>query len=120
MKNDFDLICISEKKTLKMFDKVELVLGKGEASFIDSHTVRVGDKTITAQRIFIATGTEPLIPPINSISDIDILTNQNIFKISKIPESMRKHDDNWWRRHRLRIGTGIHPTWYEMHYCTDG
>ena len=79
---------ISEEKTLKMFDKVELILGKGEASFIDSHTVRVGDRTITAQRIFIATGTEPLVPPIDGISDIDILTNQNIFKLSKIPESM--------------------------------
>jgi len=79
---------ISEKKTLKMFDKVELILGKGEASFIDSHTVKVGDKTVTAQKIFIATGTEPLIPPIDGILDIDILTNQNIFKLSKIPESM--------------------------------
>ena len=79
---------ISEKKTLKMFDKVELIMGKGEASFIDSHTVKVGDRTITAQRIFIATGTEPLIPPIDGILDIDILTNKNIFKLSKIPESM--------------------------------
>ena len=79
---------ISEKKTLKMFDKVELILGKGEASFIDSHTVRVGDRNITAQRIFIATGTEPLVPPIDGISDIDILTNQNVFKLPKIPESM--------------------------------
>jgi len=79
---------ISEKKTLKMFDKVELILGKGEASFIDSHTVKVGDRTVTAQKIFIATGTEPLIPPIDGILDIDILTNQNIFKLSKIPESM--------------------------------
>ena len=79
---------ISEKKTLKMFDKVELILGKGEASFIDSHTVRVDDRNITAQRIFIATGTEPLVPPIDGISDIDILTNQNIFKLPKIPESM--------------------------------
>jgi len=79
---------ISEKKTLKMFDKVELILGKGEASFIDSHTVRVGDRNITAQRIFIAIGTEPLVPPIDGISDIDILTNQNIFELPKIPESM--------------------------------
>jgi len=71
-----------------MFDKVELILGKGEASFIDSHTVKVGDRTVTAQKIFIATGTEPLIPPIDGILDIDILTNQNIFKLSKIPESM--------------------------------
>lgn len=85
--NDY-LDYISEKKTLKMFDKVELILGKGEASFIDPHTVRVGDRNITARKIFIATGTEPLVPPIEGISDINILTNQNIFQLSKIPESM--------------------------------
>jgi len=79
---------ISEKKTIKMFDKVELVLGKGEASFIDPHTVKVGKRTITARKIFIATGTEPLIPPIKGIKDIDILTNKNIFQLSKIPESL--------------------------------
>jgi pyruvate/2-oxoglutarate dehydrogenase complex dihydrolipoamide dehydrogenase (E3) component len=48
-----------------MFDKVGLILGKGEASFIDSHTVKVGNRTITAQRIFIATRTEPLIHQID-------------------------------------------------------
>jgi len=79
---------VSEKKTLKMFDKVELILGKGEASFIDSHTVKVGKRKVTARKIFVATGTEPLIPPIKGMKDIDILTNQNVFKLLKIPESM--------------------------------
>lgn len=79
---------ISDKKTLKMLDKVTLVLNEGSASFVDSHTVRVGERTITAQRIFIATGTEPMIPPIDGISTIDIMTNLNIFNLTKIPESM--------------------------------
>jgi len=79
---------ISDKKTLKMFDKVTLVLSEGSASFVDSHTVRVGERSVTAQRIFIATGTEPLMPPINGISDIDILTNKNVFNLTEVPESM--------------------------------
>ena len=79
---------VSDKKTLKMFDKVTLVLSEGSASFIDSHTVRVGEKSITAQKIFIATGTEPMVPPIDGISDIDILTNLNIFNLTEIPQSM--------------------------------
>jgi len=107
---------ISEKKTLKMFDKVELILGKGEASFIDSHTVRVGERNITAQRIFIATGTEPLVPPIDGISDIDILTNQNIFKLPKIPESMTIIGGGAigceMAQAFTRLGT--------VHYCTNG
>ena len=46
---------ISSKKTLKMFEKVHLILGEGPASFVDSHTVAVNGKTITARRIFSAT-----------------------------------------------------------------
>ncbi|RLD04165.1 MAG: NAD(P)/FAD-dependent oxidoreductase [Chloroflexota bacterium] len=79
---------ISGKKTLKMFDKVTLILNEGSASFVDSHTVRVGERSITAQKIFIATGTEPMIPPIDGISDVDILTNLNIFNLAEIPQSM--------------------------------
>lgn len=79
---------ISDKKTLKMLDKVTLVLNEGSASFVDSHTVRIGEKSLTAQRIFIATGTEPMIPPIEGISTIDIMTNLNVFNLTKVPESM--------------------------------
>jgi len=79
---------ISDKKTLKMFDKVTLILNEGPASFIDSHTIKVGKRSITAQKIFIAIGTEPLVPPIDGISDIDILTNKNIFNLTKVPKSI--------------------------------
>jgi len=79
---------ISDKKTLNMFAKVNLILSEGSASFVDSHTVRVGEKSVTAQRIFIATGTEPMLPPIDGISDIDIMTNLNIFNLAEVPRSM--------------------------------
>ena len=79
---------ISDKKTLKMFDKVTLILNEGPASFIDSHTIKVGKRSITAQKIFIAIGTEPLVPPIDGISDIDIMTNKNIFNLTKVPKSI--------------------------------
>ena len=79
---------ISDKKTLNMFAKVNLILSEGSASFVDSHTVRVGEKSVTAQRIFIATGTEPMLPPIDGISDIDIMTNLNIFNLAEVPSSM--------------------------------
>ena len=79
---------ISNKKTLKMFDKVTLILNEGSASFVNAHTVRVGERSITAQKIFIATGTEPMLPPIDGISDVDILTNLNVFDLIEIPQSM--------------------------------
>lgn len=79
---------ISHKKTLKMFDDVELVIGKGDAHFIDSKHVKIGDRIVTGKNIFIATGTEPMIPPIPGIDDVEILTNQNLFQLDEIPKSM--------------------------------
>lgn len=36
----------------------------GTASFVDAHTVRVGDEQFTADRIVIATGGQPIVPAI--------------------------------------------------------
>ncbi len=83
-----DLAYISETKTKKMFEKVDLHLGEGDASFVDPHTVRVGEKTITAKRIFICTGTSPAAPPIPGLDQVDYLTNETMFDLDSIPESM--------------------------------
>lgn len=80
---------ISEKKVKKMFDKTDLIYQQGSASFIDEHTLQIGtDKTITAKRIFLCTGTRPAIPDFPGISDIDVLTNENMFTQDHIPESL--------------------------------
>ena len=40
---------INEKKTIGMFDKVDLILGEGSAEFVDPHTIAVGAKRITGK-----------------------------------------------------------------------
>ena len=79
---------IGEKKTASMFSKVDVVLGKGNASFVDDHTITVDGKNISAKCLFIATGTEPAIPPIPGIDTVEILTNNNLFNLDEIPKSM--------------------------------
>ncbi|MBI9017974.1 MAG: NAD(P)/FAD-dependent oxidoreductase [Phycisphaerae bacterium] len=79
---------ISEKKTMTMFKKVDMVYQQGPANFVDKHTIAVGDKKYTAKRIFIATGTRPAIPDFPGVENIDYLTNENMFKLDKVPASM--------------------------------
>ena len=79
---------INGPKTMKTFDKVELVLGQGDAEFVDAHTVRVGEKEYRGKKIFIATGTEPMIPPIEGLDQVEKLTNVNLFEQKEIPESL--------------------------------
>ncbi len=61
---------------------------QGEASFIDGNTVLVGDEKIRAKRIFIATGSSAFVPPIEGIKDIPFLTNESLFELDSLPESM--------------------------------
>ncbi len=71
------------------FSKVDKIIGEGAASFVDSHTVQVGQRKITGKRIFICTGTKPAMPPIPGLDTVDdILTNENLFHQETIPESM--------------------------------
>jgi pyruvate/2-oxoglutarate dehydrogenase complex dihydrolipoamide dehydrogenase (E3) component len=77
---------IGEKKTIGMFKSVDLILGEGAAEFIDEHTVSVGQKKITARKIFIATGTKPRIPNIPNLRESHPLTNETIFSLDEVPE----------------------------------
>jgi len=79
---------ITEKKTTKMFEKVDLRLGEGSASFVDPHTVSVGGQPATAKRIFLCTGTLPAVPPIPGLDTVDYLTNETIFSVESVPESL--------------------------------
>ncbi|GAB4153813.1 MAG: FAD-dependent oxidoreductase [Planctomycetota bacterium] len=79
---------IDQQKTRSMFDKVDLILREGSASFVDAHTLQVGERRVTAKRIFICTGTRPMIPPIPGLADIDYLTNESIFNLESIPSSL--------------------------------
>ena len=79
---------ISEKKTMSMFDKVELLLGKGSASFVDSHTLQVGERRFTAKRIFICVGTRPALPDIEGMDAVGALTNENLFDLDRPPQSL--------------------------------
>ena len=78
---------INDKKFQKAFERATLV--KGTAEFVDDRTVQVNGESYRAKKIFIATGTEPFIPPIPGLREVpDILTNMNMFELEKMPESL--------------------------------
>jgi pyruvate/2-oxoglutarate dehydrogenase complex dihydrolipoamide dehydrogenase (E3) component len=60
----------------------------GKAFFLDTDTVQVGEKTITAKRFVIATGSSPFVPDIKGLSNVDYITNENIFQLEKLPEHL--------------------------------
>lgn len=79
---------ISGAKTMKAFARAKLIVDQGEAKFIDKKVIEVANQKYTADKIFIATGTEPFIPPIPGLKDVSRLTNLNIFEQNDIPETL--------------------------------
>ena len=63
---------------------VELINGKGV--LVDAHTVAVGERTITAETILIATGGWPSLPDIPGIEHA--ITSNEALEISDLPEKM--------------------------------
>ncbi len=79
---------IVNNKFMKVFEKVDLKISEGDAWFKDEKTVILNGEEYTAKKIFIATGTEPFIPPIEGIENVPKLTNVNLFEQKDIPKSM--------------------------------
>jgi mercuric reductase len=61
---------------------------EGTASFVDAHTVRVGETELTADKILIATGSRTAVPPIEGIQEIDWLDHVSALEIEELPESL--------------------------------
>lgn len=70
----------------------EVHMIRGEASFVDSHTVLVtageGRRSVTAEKIVIAVGTYPASPPgVPADGDL-ILTSDDLVRLQRIPKKL--------------------------------
>jgi pyruvate/2-oxoglutarate dehydrogenase complex dihydrolipoamide dehydrogenase (E3) component len=60
----------------------------GSARFIDVNTIEVDGKRIVSKKFIVCTGSHPMVPPIDGLKDLDYLTNENIFSLDVLPESL--------------------------------
>ena len=56
--------------------------------FISDREVQAGDTVITARRIVIATGSSPLVPPIDGIDTGPYLTNETLWQLRRRPDHL--------------------------------
>jgi len=62
------------------------IQGRGE--FTGDHTMKVGDRVIHAENIFLVTGSRPLIPSIEGLGSVDYLTSDNVWDLRRKPDSI--------------------------------
>ncbi len=58
------------------------------AEFVGDRRLSVGGKEISADRVVIASGARPSIPPIQGLEEVGYLTNRNIFELKRLPRSI--------------------------------
>lgn len=83
---------VQELRQSKYLDVLNNVPGlrliKGTARFLAPDTIQVGDQTLKGNRILIATGGEPRIPPIPGLDDTPFLTSRSALLMKVLPASL--------------------------------
>lgn len=80
---------------IQVHDSVEYIKDKygvesafGQPQFIDKHTIDLHGQKISSKNFIIATGSSPMLPPIQGLDQVDYLTNADVFSIDYLPESL--------------------------------
>ncbi|MDD1757295.1 MAG: dihydrolipoyl dehydrogenase [Methanotrichaceae archaeon] len=61
---------------------------ENEGHFVEDYTMAINGETIRGKKIFIASGSRLLIPPIKGVDSIDYLTNENVLELKERPNSL--------------------------------
>ncbi len=65
-----------------------IVVRHGRATFVDAHTLAVGDEHVRAENVIVCTGSSPAIPVIDGLRDVPFLTNETIFGLREQPQRL--------------------------------
>lgn len=79
---------IYKTHTPETLKKIGIDIFFGPAQFLDQSTIQLSNEILKAKKIVIATGSRPMVPPIEGLASINYLTNETIFELNKLPKSM--------------------------------
>jgi len=74
------------RRSLETAEKIDYY--SEPARFIAPYMLTVGDQTIQSKLIFLCTGSQPLIPPIENIDAVEYVTSATILHLTELPLSM--------------------------------
>ena len=79
---------IAPMDSVERFEGLGVSVLRGTARFTGPGEVEVDGTRIRARRFVVATGSMPLVPPIPGLSEVDPLTNESVFDLTKLPEHL--------------------------------
>jgi len=82
------IAAIEPHDSQERFENLGVRVIRGYAEFVSRNSVRVGDETVTARRIIVATGATPIAPPIDGLERVHYFTNENFFENRDRPDHL--------------------------------
>ena len=79
---------IAEDMAARYRNREHLTLFDERTRFLDERTVEVGGEAVTAERVVVAAGSRPIVPPIDGLEEIDYLTSQDALYLRETPERL--------------------------------
>ncbi|MBX0298072.1 dihydrolipoyl dehydrogenase family protein [Haloarcula nitratireducens] len=79
---------IAEDMEARYREKENLTLFKERTEFVEERTVRLEGEAVTAEKVVVAAGSRPVVPPIDGLDDVDYLTSQDALYLRETPESL--------------------------------
>jgi pyruvate/2-oxoglutarate dehydrogenase complex dihydrolipoamide dehydrogenase (E3) component len=86
IRNAIDTIQVHDSR--ERFEALGCEVITGEARFCGHSQVEVGASKISAKHFVVATGSSAWIPPVKGLHDVEFLTNEDMFSLPTLPESM--------------------------------
>ena len=71
-----------------LMKKNKITVLHGHGSFVDKNTIKVGDKTVSAKNIIIATGSKPALLPGMELDKERIISSTEALKLQEKPKHM--------------------------------
>ena len=69
-------------------EKEDLTLFEEHTRFLDDRTVELGGEAVTAEKVVVAAGSRPVVPPIDGIDEVDYLTSRDALYLRETPERL--------------------------------
>jgi mercuric reductase len=79
---------LRQEKYANLVDAYGWELVHGEARFLDRATLTIGDRTIRAEHVIVATGAKPAISPIPGLVEAGYLTSTEALDLTHVPRSL--------------------------------
>jgi pyruvate/2-oxoglutarate dehydrogenase complex dihydrolipoamide dehydrogenase (E3) component len=79
---------IAATETPEVLRRRGIEVQRGHAAFTSPQEIRVDGRTLRARSFVLATGSQPVVPPIPGIEQVPYLTNENLFDLTRAPDSL--------------------------------